>query len=193
ANERLGVIGMHYRGDVRVRHFVDLMDERLEEVRSKARVALGLRVAIHYGCHYLRPSYDEGRNVESPVVLERMVEAMGCHSIEFPEKLSCCGAGGGVWSGDERLSLAILERKMRFIKGSGADCILDICPFCHLQLDQGQRRLEQAYGVPVLHLSQLLGLAFGHKEKSLGVHTHMVSTRDVTRKARTLERPAGEG
>lgn len=109
-------------------------------------------------------------------------------SIEFPEKLSCCGAGGGVWSGDEQVSLGILDRKMKFIKESGADCILDTCPFCHLQLDQGQKRLKTRYEVPVLHLNQLIGLSFGVKDKVLGMHKHMVSTRDIARKAKKARR-----
>ena len=38
--------------------------------------------------------------------------------------------------------------------------------------------------VPVLHLNQLIGLSFGIKDKVLGVHTHMVATRDIAKKAK---------
>lgn len=183
-NEKLAGIGMRYEGRSEVKHFVDVLDQMLPEIESRVRVDLGLKVAIHYGCHYLKPSFESGRNMERPEVLERIVGALGCESLEFPEKLSCCGAGGGVWSGDEGVSLRILDRKMRFIKESGADVVLDICPFCHLQLDQGQKRLKSRYDVPVLHLNQLIGLSFGIKEKVLGVHSHMVSTRDIAKKAK---------
>ncbi|MDD1748012.1 MAG: CoB--CoM heterodisulfide reductase subunit B [Methanomassiliicoccales archaeon] len=183
-NAKLSGIDMRYGGASKVVHFVDVLDTMLPQIAEKIKVELGLRVAIHYGCHYLKPSCDSGRNVESPEVLERIVRALGCESVDFPEKLSCCGAGGGVWSGDEKVSLGILDRKMRFIKESGADCILDICPFCHLQLDQGQKRLKNRYDVPVLHLNQLIGLSFGIKDKVLGVHTHMVATRDIAKKAK---------
>ncbi len=132
-------------------------------------------------------------NPESPEVLERIVRSLGCESIEFPEKLSCCGAGGGVWSGDEAISLGILDRKLRFVKEAGADCLLDICPFCHLQLDQGQKRLKTRYDIPVLHLNQLIGLSLGIKDKILGVHTHMVSTRDIARKAKKARRDLSAG
>jgi heterodisulfide reductase subunit B len=183
-NAKLSGIDMRYGGTSKVVHFVDVLDSMLPQIAEKIKVELGLRVAIHYGCHYLKPSCDSRRSVESPEVLERIVRALGCESVDFPEKLSCCGAGGGVWSGDERVSLGILDRKMRFIKESGADCILDICPFCHLQLDQGQKRLKNRYDVPVLHLNQLIGLSFGIKDKVLGVHTHMVATRDIAKKAK---------
>ena len=183
-NAKLSGIDMRYGGTSKVVHFVDVLDSMLPQIAERIKVELGLRVAIHYGCHYLKPSCDSRRSVESPEVLERIVRALGCESVDFPEKLSCCGAGGGVWSGDERVSLGILDRKMRFIKESGADCILDICPFCHLQLDQGQKRLKNRYDVPVLHLNQLIGLSFGIKDKVLGVHTHMVATRDIAKKAK---------
>jgi heterodisulfide reductase subunit B len=179
---------MTYSGSTDVVHFVDVLKNIVPQIKEKVKVELGLKIAIHYGCHYLKPSEESGTDPESPEVLERIVEVLGCESVEFPEKLSCCGAGGGVWSGDEEVSLGILERKMKFIKEVGADCILDVCPFCHLQLDQGQKRLKTRYDVPVLHLNQLIGLSFGVKDKVLGVHTHMVSTRDIARKAKKARR-----
>lgn len=193
ANEKLSIIGMGYGGGTNVVHFVDVLKDMLPPIREKVKVELGLKVAIHYGCHYLKPSCESGTNLERPTVLEPIVELLGCESVDFPEKLSCCGAGGGVWSGDERVSLAILDRKLRFIKESGADCILDICPFCHLQLDQGQKRLKTRYEIPVLHLNQLIGLSFGVKDKILGLHTHMVSTREIARKAKKARREIAGG
>jgi heterodisulfide reductase subunit B len=151
----------------------------------QVKVELGLKVAIRIGASWCRAI---GRNVK-PCGAGRS-SRLGCESVDFPEKLSCCGAGGGVWSGDERVSLGILDRKMRFIKDSGADCVLDICPFCHLQLDQGQKRLKNRYEVPVLHLNQLIGLSFGIKDKVLGVHTHMVATRDIAKKAKRARKDA---
>jgi heterodisulfide reductase subunit B len=187
-NEKMSTIGVSYFGRTKVVHFVDVIGDMIPQIRENVKVELGLKIAIHYGCHYLRPSIDSGQNPENPEILEGIVRALGCESIEFPEKLSCCGAGGGVWSGDEQVSLRILEKKLRFIKESGADCILDVCPFCHLQLDQGQKRLKARYEIPVLHLSQLIGLSFGTKDKILGLHTHMVSTRDIARKAKKARR-----
>jgi heterodisulfide reductase subunit B len=183
-NKFLGMIEMRYQGTTRVIHFVDLIKERLPQIREAVKVELDLKVAIHYGCHYLKPSAHGGENPERPEILEKIVECLGCESVDFPEKLSCCGAGGGVWSGNEDLSMAILQRKLNFIKKAGADCILDICPFCHLQLDQGQKRLKTRFEIPVLHLNQLIGLSFGIKDKILGLHTHMVSTRNIAKKAK---------
>jgi heterodisulfide reductase subunit B len=134
-------------------------------------------------------------------VLDELVELAGFRSVPFREKLSCCGAGGGVWSGREATSLGVLERKVRFMAGAGAQAVVSVCPFCHLQFDQGQRRLGRAASphppvptmaplppLPSLHLSQLLGLAFGMKDKALGLHTNLVPARDLARRARDAAR-----
>jgi heterodisulfide reductase subunit B len=56
---------------------------------------------------------------------------------------------------------------------AGVDVIVDCCPFCHLQYDAGQVQLKD-YKIPVLHLSQLLGLAFGLPKEKLGLEVHQV-------------------
>jgi heterodisulfide reductase subunit B len=125
-------------------------------------------------------------------VLDDLVELAGYRSVPFPQKLSCCGAGGGVWSGKEETALAILDRKLGQMESSGAEAVVNVCPFCHLQFDQGQKRLGKgAPRMPSVHLAQLLGLAFGMKDKALGLHTHLVPPRDLAKAAR--EARAREG
>ena len=178
-NEMLGKIGLSYDGQTEVTHFVDILHENLDKVKESKELDLGLRVAIHYGCHYLRPSEKHpDLNPEQPRIVEEIVEAIGCEPVDFKMRLSCCGAGGGVWSGAEDVSLKILDEKLKNIEDVNVDCIVNICPFCHLQLDQGQGKLKK-YKIPVLHLSELVGLAFGVRPKHLAMHTHMISTRDV--------------
>jgi heterodisulfide reductase subunit B len=124
--------------------------------------------------------------VEDPRVLDELVEIAGFKSVPFPQKLSCCGAGGGAWSGREDTSLSILERKLGEMSSAGAEAVVNVCPFCHLQFDQGQRRLGRGVpSVPSVHLSQLLGLAFGMKDKALGLHTHLVPARGLAKAARS--------
>lgn len=183
-NEMLSKIGLSYDGNTEVYHFADILFENLDKVKEAKEFDLGLRVAIHYGCHYLRPSEKHpDLNPENPRIVEAIVEAIGCEPVDFKQRLSCCGAGGGVWSGAEDVSLKILDEKLKTIEEVGVDCIVNICPFCHLQLDQGQGKLKK-YKIPVLHLSELIGLAFGVRPKHLAMHTHMISTRDVEKKVK---------
>ncbi len=190
-----GIPGGEGAADMEVLHILDLFysEEAREALADRVVLRLDRPVAVHYGCHYLRPSSRYGRDVEDPRILDELVELVGFRSVPFPEKLSCCGAGGGVWSGEEATSLDILERKLRFMVDAGAEAVVNVCPFCHLQFDQGQKRLgARAPRLPSLHLSQLIGLAFGMKDKVLGLHTHLVPARDLAKAAREARVAGGQ-
>ncbi len=64
-----------------------------------------------------------------------------------------------------------------------ADCLVTPCPLCHLNLDLQQPAASAAVGrplnMPVLHLPQLLGLAFGLEPKELGMNKHVVKPSSV--------------
>ena len=66
-NERLARIGKEYEGTVRVRHVLTLLRDEVgyEAVADSVIVPLtGLKVAVHYGCHLLKPS--RVMNVDDP-------------------------------------------------------------------------------------------------------------------------------
>jgi heterodisulfide reductase subunit B len=193
--EEARVEGARQVADVRVLHMLDVLGtgDARSSITDRVVHRLGTPVAVHYGCHYLRPSSRTGRSVEDPRVLDELVELAGFSSVPFAQKLSCCGAGGGVWSGEEETSLAILGRKIDQMLASGAEAIVNVCPFCHLQFDQGQRRLGRGRpSLPSVHLSQLLGLAFGMKDKALGLHTHLVPARGLSKAARAARAREGK-
>jgi heterodisulfide reductase subunit B len=104
--------------------------------------------------------------------------------------MECCGAGGGMRSGLKERSLAMAEHKLSQIKEAGVDCIVNACPFCHMQLDAGQQEIEKAFGktyeIPVLHYSQLLGLALGFPPEMLGIHLNAVQNRDFVEKIKLV-------
>jgi heterodisulfide reductase subunit B len=85
------------------------------------------------------------------------------------------------------VALDVLEEKLTFMAETEPDAILNICPFCHLQFDQGQKKLQK-FQIPVLHLNQVLGLAFGERPKKLAIHTHLVSTRKIERYVKKLKK-----
>ena len=64
-----------------------------------------------------------------------------------------------------------------------ADCLVTPCPLCHLNLDL-QQPLAERYGgrdlgLPILHLPQMVGLAFGLSPKELGLNKHIVKPTSV--------------
>jgi heterodisulfide reductase subunit B len=190
-----GIEGATGVADVKVLHILDVLgtEEARAAIAERVVHRLGTPVAVHYGCHYLRPSLRTGRDVEDPRVMDDLVEIAGFRSVPFHQKLSCCGAGGGAWSGEEGTSLAILRAKLEAMAAAGAEAVVNACPFCHMQFDQGQRRLGRGVPqVPSVHLAQLLGLAFGMKDKALGLHTHLVPARGLARAARRARADEGK-
>lgn len=163
-----------YQGTVTVRHFVELLykDVGVEAIRAKAKHGKGMKAAVHYGCHFLKPSnIKKIDDAERPHIFDDIVEAAGVTSLPFKDKGTCCGAGGGVRARTPDVALKMTKENLTNMKAAGAEIIVDCCPFCHLQYDAGQAQLKE-FGMPVLHLSQLLGLAFGLEKEKLGLECH---------------------
>ena len=180
-NSCLKGIGMEFKGTIEVRHIIEFLYKEFgtEKVRDYIERPLDLKVALHYGCHLIKPSKDRNLGeTESPIFFDELVEATGAKSLDYTDKMMCCGAGGGVRSGHIAASLQMLERKLACIRRAGVDCIVNACPFCHLQFDRGQLAVNEKFGtdysIPVLHYSQLLGLALGFSPDELGIEQNAV-------------------
>jgi hypothetical protein len=67
------------------------------------------------------------------------------------------------------------------------------CPLCHLSLDAWQSKLKETTGkdfaMPILHLSQLVGVAAGLEESELKFKRHVVSVTPVLRSSKSDRRP----
>jgi heterodisulfide reductase subunit B len=180
-NNCLKEIGMEFKGTVEVRHIIEFLYKEFgpEKLKNYITRPLDLKVALHYGCHMIKPSKDRNLGeTEAPVFFDELVEATGAKSVDYTDKMMCCGAGGGVRSGHVAESLEMLERKLACIRQAGVDCIVNACPFCHLQFDRGQLAVNEKFGtdysIPVLHYSQLLGLALGFSPDELGIEQNAV-------------------
>lgn len=180
-NNCLKEIGMEFKGTAEVRHIIEFLYKEFgpEKLKEFITTQLDLKVALHYGCHLIKPSRDRNLGeTEAPVFFDELVEATGAKSVDYTDKMMCCGAGGGVRSGYAAESLEMLEHKLACIRQAGVDCIVNACPFCHLQFDRGQLAVNEKFGkdysIPVLHYSQLLGLALGFSPYELGIEQNAV-------------------
>jgi len=184
-NEHLAKIGKEFKGTAEIRHVLDIMyhDIGPEKIRNRTKygrkVPLNLNLALHYGCHLTKPSdirpWD--KQVENPTFFDELVEISGCKSLNYKDKLMCCGAGGGVRGAFKELSLDYTREKLENISAAKADAIVTCCPFCHLQFDLGQvevnnifkDKISAPFNIPVLYFTQLIGLAMGMKAEELGL------------------------
>ena len=192
-NTHLGKIGKKYNGTVDVRHIVEFLYDEYGPGKINEMVVnpLNLRVALHYGCHLVKPSADRQLgSVERPIFFDELIEAMGAESVDYPDKMACCGAGGGVRSALLDTSFEMVNHKLSQISDADVDCVVDACPFCHLQFDGGQieikERLGVEYKIPVLHYVQLLGLAFGFSPGELGIDLNLVKNDEFVAKLKGI-------
>jgi heterodisulfide reductase subunit B2 len=189
--------GLEYGGHVRVRHFVRILYEEvgLEQIRRSVCVDLStLRLAAHYGCHYLKPAdaHDRFDDPENPVSLDRLIEAVGAQSILYEGRDQCCG--GGILGADEQTALAMPRLKLQRVVTSGADALVIVCPFCDIMYELQQRRIEKIYetryNVPVVFYPQVLGLAMGLSADDVGLPLNRVRSKKLIELAASTQ--AGE-
>ena len=177
-NKRLAKIGRQYKGTIDVRHAVTVLrdDFGLDRVAETViRPLKGLKVAVHYGCHLLKPSrVMRVDDPDRPTILENLIKAIGAEPIHHEKTLLCCGRGCMTDTIPQRMVVDIMET----IKSHNADCMGLICPTCFDQFDLGQitlgRKLKIKLDVPVIYYFQLLGLAQGLQPKEVGLHMHKV-------------------
>jgi succinate dehydrogenase / fumarate reductase cytochrome b subunit len=190
-NENLRALGIPaYSGVVEVRHFLwEIAEGEGFELlkRSAHRGLKGLKVAPFYGCQILRPSNIMGfEDPDRPWSLERIIEACGGEAIDYPAKIKCCGFP--IIQAREETALGELIQPIEQAKEAGADAMVTPCPLCHLSLDAWQSKLRKATGrdfrMPILHLSQLVGVAAGLEESELKFKRHVVSVEPVVEKLR---------
>jgi len=183
-NEVLKEIDMEYKGSIDVYHLAELYyDEKIcgvRKIRESVTTPLtGAKIAVHYGCHLMKPKKERHfGDTENPMWLEELVEAMGAETVQYRNKMQCCGAGGGVRGYDIVHALDITNEKMINMREAGADAITEVCPFCQLQFDRGQIEIKEKFGdvynIPVLHYNELLGLAQGMSPQDLALDLHAI-------------------
>ncbi|MBN2157693.1 MAG: CoB--CoM heterodisulfide reductase subunit B [Candidatus Lokiarchaeota archaeon] len=182
-NEHLKKIGMEYKGSIKVKHIIEIMyydigkDKLREHLRRKWK---NIPVAVHYGCHILKPSDTKpwGDNVsEEPRFFDELVDLIGLHSIPYQDKNMCCGAGGAVRTAAKEVSLDFTREKLVNVRNVGSQAIITCCPFCHLQYDLGQievnnifkDQIEEPFQIPVIYITQLYDYVYGKDPYSIGL------------------------
>jgi heterodisulfide reductase subunit B len=171
-NDRLERIGRRYRGTTRVRHIATLVRDEVgfDQVQaSVSRPLNGLKIAIHYGCHLLKPSkIMQVDNPDNPQVLERLVEALGATPVRHRNWYLCCGKA----CQNEDIPLNMMHDLLATVNDEHADVLGMICPTCFGQFDHGQMKVAKHFNedfhTPPIYYFQLLAFAQGVPYDELG-------------------------
>ncbi|MEW6218642.1 MAG: CoB--CoM heterodisulfide reductase iron-sulfur subunit B family protein [Thermodesulfobacteriota bacterium] len=180
------LVGVAFRGTVAVHHLVDLLHDQVGADRIRARTTrslAGLKVACYYGCLLVRPPGGAvvDQRPEDPCAMDELAAAVGAEPVSWPHKTECCGAAAVIPHPESVVRL--VGRLAGAARLAGAHCLVAACPLCHGNLDMRQeeavRQGQLAAPLPVLYLSQLLGLAVGLAPEVLGLGLHFVDTAPV--------------
>jgi CoB--CoM heterodisulfide reductase subunit B len=198
ANAVLKAAGREFTGKASLNHLVPFFHDKVGVRKIKDAVKTdfsGMRVAIHYGCHMMRPSHAlHNDDPLSPVKFDNIVRALGAESIKYRTKLTCCGQGlDRVNQHDNALKLA--REKLRELMALGADALVLCCPSCFLQFDNNQFLMQkegERLSIPVLYYTDMLGLAMGYTAEELGLDSHRMDVAPFIEKWKSLRSEDGK-
>jgi heterodisulfide reductase subunit B len=179
------IVGSPYRGEVKVKHLLEIMtgEYGLDALREKVTRDLGgLKVAAYYGCLLVRPpevvAFDEPEN---PTSMDKLITALGAEAVDWPYKTECCGGSLGFTRTDLVLKLCL--DLLQMASDSGAECIMVACPLCQSNLDlrqaQVNKRYQRTFALPILYFTQFVGLALGMDAEELALSKLIVNPKKL--------------
>lgn len=177
-------IEMPYNDNIRVLNYLEFVqkycvDKLSSNVKQKPE---NLKVVCYYGCLLVRPpkivKFDDPDNPQS---MDEILKAVGVEPLEWEYKTECCGGGLAMSRAD--VVEKLVDDIMRNAVDAGAQAIVVSCPLCHANLDLRQLRADDnyksKYNMPVLYLSEIIGIALGISKRKLGLKKHLVKTESV--------------
>jgi len=169
---------LQYSGSVSVLNIVQMLDKFITPtLETRVVKPFVHKVACYYGCLLVRPheilKFDRE---EDPQSMDALMLKTGADPIDWAFKTECCGAGLSV---SRTRSVGRLSGKIiGDAKDRGAEAVIVACPMCHSNLDMRRDAINSYLGekidIPVLYITQAIGLSIGLDRKSLGLQRHFV-------------------
>jgi heterodisulfide reductase subunit B2 len=163
---------------IRIRNIVEFISPKILQKKEEEIVKpFQKKVACYYGCLLVRPhEVVEFDREEDPQFMEKIMVKIGAEPIDWAYKTECCGAGFTISNSEivAKLSAKILEDAV----DRGAEMLIVACPMCHANLDMRrpmiEKILKKEIKIPVLYITQAIGLALGIEAGKLGIRRHFV-------------------
>jgi heterodisulfide reductase subunit B len=172
------VIGMELKASVSLINVIQLIEKyMLPSLEERVVKPFNHKVACYYGCLLVRPHdilhFDRE---EDPQTMDVVMTKIGASPLDWAFKTECCGAGLSV---SRTNTVARLSGKIVMdATDRRAEAIIVACPMCHSNLDMRRGSINKYMGsksaIPVLYITQALGMALGIKNEELGIHRHFV-------------------
>ena len=184
AEQMPDILGRPFANSVEVLSILSLLRdvkttiaERASATRAAPNPLVGVKLAAYYGCLLVRPpELSGGDDPEQPMFMDEVIEACGAEAVDWNMKVECCGGAFSVsrTSSVLRMGRAIIEDA----RSNGAEAIVVACPLCHTNLDLRQKAMESRGEprIPVLFITEVVGLALGLPAETLGLKRHFIAT-----------------
>ncbi|MBL6995718.1 CoB--CoM heterodisulfide reductase iron-sulfur subunit B family protein [Desulfobacula sp.] len=176
-NNILKTEGLCWSGKTKVIHLLSFLyhDLGLDALKPFiTRPFSNEKIVVQYGCHALRPFSITGFDDPfAPKIFEALVNITGFKTIEWSKSTECCG--NPIYETNRKLSLKILDSKLKAASDSGAAYIINACTHCQIQYNvmDMEQELKKIHIIPIL-FSQVLGMAMGLTKKELGINNTRV-------------------
>ena len=168
--------GRRYQGRVRLRFFLEVMNALGMEAFKKQvkRPLTELKGALYYGCLLSRPEWITGFDVGPyETFLEDLFRALGAEPVHWGYARQCCGAHLAVTKPD--LVDGLVDRIREHARKAGANCLVVFCPLCQMNLELRGK----AQPLPVLYISELMGLAAELPKAPEWLSRHLIDPRPL--------------
>jgi heterodisulfide reductase subunit B len=156
------IIGGKVETGIAIRNPIDIIynDIGLDVLAGKVKKKLtGLKPVSYYGCLLLRPpEVCEFDNYENPVMLDKILAALGADVKQWSYKTDCCG--GSLTISKTDFVVRMVNKLMTMAREADADCVVAACPVCVANLDM---RATENVRLPVFYFTELMALALGLK------------------------------
>ncbi len=154
------IVGGKFQDTVKVRNPIDIFfsDIGIDALAGKVKKNLtGLKPVSYYGCLLLRPpEICEFDNHEQPVMMDKLMGALGAEPRNWSCKTDCCG--GSLTLGKTEIVTRLVGKLMTMAREAGANCLVTACPVCFANLDT---RASGEGTLPSFYFTEIMALALG--------------------------------
>jgi heterodisulfide reductase subunit B len=189
-NQALAAANLVYDDPVEVYHPLDILVNEigLDALKTKVVNSLaGVKVAPYYGCQIVRP-YGHFDDVDDPMTMDKLLQAIGAEVTHFPGKVRCCG--GMLMTTEEDIALKLNLGLLQAAVDNGAEMIATACPLCQMNLEAYQDKINKAFGtnfrIPIVYFTHLVGVALGVAPPKMGLDKLLVSPDKLLARAKEV-------
>lgn len=173
------ILKMPYQGNLKIINVLQMLETYgTENIKARIAKPFDHKVACYYGCLLVRPhAILQFDRVEDPQSMDSLIKAVGGTSIDWAFKTECCGGGFSVSRTD--LVVKLSGNILKDAADRGAEALIVACPMCQSNLDMRRvainKTMETPSDIPVIYITQAIGLALGVSAKELGLKRHFVT------------------